>query len=178
MTQDEQTDVRIHEDEICHAVMPKKGAAAGHIIIKLNKPRTFLKELSEQELDHIFYVASFAATAVFETAGAQGTNIIVNEGTFTDKPLEFHIIPRMMEDGLDFRWEPKQMDPSDMDSALSALKDKAFYIGKTTSGDDVREETEQKETDKESESQPSAEPEMHVEGEGEDYRVKNLRRIP
>lgn len=178
MTDEEQSEVRIHEDEICHAVMPKKGAAAGHIIIKLNKPRTFLKELSEQELDHIFYVASFAATAVFETAGAQGTNIIVHEGSFTDKPLEFHIIPRMMEDGLDFRWEPKQMDPTDMDSALSALKDKAFFIGKQSPEDDVREEAASDDEEADSALPPSAEPKMHIEGEGEDYRVKHLRRIP
>jgi len=169
----------LHEDDICYAVMPHRGAVAGHIIIRPKKEYHYLKEVPDAQVKHLFYAASFAATAVFEIAGAQGTNIIVHEGAFSGKPLEFHVIPRTTEDTLDFRWEPKELGEDEMESALSALGDKAFYIGKETPEDVVREEAEKKDTaqEKEVEAQEETE-ETIVEGEDEDYRVKQLRRIP
>lgn len=175
-----QSDVEVlHEDDICYAVMPRKGAVAGHIIIRPKKEYCHLREIPDTEVKHLFYVASFAATAVFEVAGAQGTNIIMHEGAFSGRPLELHVIPRTTEDSLDFHWEPKQLGDDEMESALSALRDKAFYIGKEKPEDTARKGAKQKDTEEGKETQPREETEkMIIEGEGEDYRIKQLRRIP
>jgi len=49
---------------------------------------------------HIFYVASFAATALFEGLGAQGTTILLRSGVSDrDGPCAIHVIARYPDDG-------------------------------------------------------------------------------
>ena len=55
----------IYEDEQVVAVVPEKGMVEGHIEI-YSKLHDDITKLSIEESSHLFYVASFAATAVFE----------------------------------------------------------------------------------------------------------------
>ena len=157
----------IYEDDKAIAVLVKKGAVLGHIKIFPIKKATYLKQLSEEESDHLFSVASMCSVSVFEYFGAQGTNILLNEGTFRaeDEWLSFDVLPRKMDDGINMQWTPKQFEEAEMKNAEELLSGGAFTIGKA---DDEKTETTDLDEDK---SETMGE-------EKEDYQVKQLYRIP
>ncbi len=156
----------IYEDDIAIAILMKKGAALGHIKIFPKKKVTFLKQLSDEESDHMFSIASMCSVSVFEYFGAQGTNILLSEGTFRadDEWLNFDILPRKFDDGLNLQWTPKQLDETEMKNVLDLLSEGAFTIGK------VPEENQEPTNLDKDEAQT-------IEDE-DDYQIKQLHRIP
>jgi len=123
--------------------------------------------LTDEESDHMFSLASMASVAVFEYFAAQGTNIILNEGTFRadDEWLNFDILPRKMDDGINMQWTPKQIDDAEMKNVLDQLKGGAFTIGKDSGP-------------KESEVQNLDNDDAELIEEEGNYMVEQLRRIP
>ena len=121
----------IYEDEKVLCVIPKKGIAEGDIEIYSKQEEKYIEKLSIEDASHLFYTASFAATAVFEGLGAHATNIILKSGEAEDNAqgkLVINIIPRWQEDSLQsLLWEPKQ--PSyDLDSIAKKIKDKVWKV--------------------------------------------------
>jgi histidine triad (HIT) family protein len=121
----------VYEDEKVLAVITKNAIANGHIEIYSKEEEKYFENLSIESASHLFYTASFAATAVFEGLGAQGTNIILKTGESDDNPegkLVVHILPRAMDDNLkSINWQPKQ--PSyNLDSVVKRIKDKTWQV--------------------------------------------------
>ncbi len=158
----------IYEDDKVIAVLMKKGAVLGHIKIFPKKKVTFLKQLSDEESDYLFSIASMCSVSVFEYFGAQGTNILLSEGTFRadDEWLNFDILPRKFDDGLNLQWTPNQVDEAEMKNIQDLLSEGAFTIG---SG--VEEEKKEPEDLDKDDSETIGEDE-------DDYQIKQLQRIP
>jgi histidine triad (HIT) family protein len=122
----------IYEDEKALCLLLNKGMVKGHIEIYSKEEKSEIGKLSIESSAHLFYVASFAATLVFEGLKVQGTNIILKSGIADDNldgNLCVHVLPRMQDDGLNksLLWEPKQ--PSyDLDSIMKKIKDKTWNI--------------------------------------------------
>lgn len=157
----------VYEDDTAIAVLVRKGAVLGHIKIFPKKKATYLDQLPDEEADNLFSLASMCSVALFEYFGAQGTNIILSEGTFRadDEWLNFDVMPRKFDDGLNLQWTPKQLDEAEMKNTQDLLVDSAFSIGKEP---EKKEEPENLDKD---DAQTRGE-------EGEDYAVKQLYRIP
>lgn len=121
----------LYEDEQVLVVLAEKSVIPGHIEIYSKVEEKNVENLSPEESAHLFYAASFAATAAFEGLGAQGTNIILKSGKTDDNPegrLVIHVLPRYEGDSLQgMLWEPKQ--PSyDLDSVAGKIKDKTWKM--------------------------------------------------
>lgn len=117
----------LYQDEKAICVLPENPMCAGHMIIYGNQD---FDEMDSDTSSHLFYVASFAATAAFEGLGAHGTNIILKNGISDDNPdgkLSIHVLPRYQEDGLDLILPPLE-DKPDLDETASRIKDKLFYV--------------------------------------------------
>lgn len=155
----------VYEDDHLFIVLPEKPACKGHLKVYSQKPVRFVHELEQREF--FFTAASLAATALFELMGAQGTNIIINNGPFEggNVHLVADVMARFEGDGLDFQWQPTQLPDTEMQSAEERIRDKTFYIGK---------------------EQPEEEPKVVEEGpapvtessDGKNYLLRRLRRIP
>ena len=121
----------IYEDEKVLCVVPEKGLTEGHIEIYSKNEEQNIENLSIEDSSHLFFTASFAATAVFEGLGAQGTNIIIKSGNSDDNSegkLCLHVLPRMQDDHLQgLLWQPKQ-PKYNLDGIASKLKDKTWNI--------------------------------------------------
>ena len=121
----------LYEDEKVLAVLPNKSIAPGHIEVYSKEEAREIEKLSTESSAHLFYTASFAATAVFEGLGAHGTNIILKSGISDDNPngqLCVHILPRTTGDGLQsLMWEPKE-PKYDLKSVAGKIKDKTWVI--------------------------------------------------
>jgi histidine triad (HIT) family protein len=133
LTADEIKGQIIYEDAVCFAYLPSEGATIGHIHIVPKEAIETLEDCSEELAVQLFYVASYAATSVYEGLGAQGTNIVCNNNAGSGRLL-LEVLPRSENDGLDMKWEPKAQP--DLDETASAIRDKADVIaagGSTTS---------------------------------------------
>ena len=160
MKREEMSGRIVYEDDIAIAFLEQKPAASGHIVIIPKKEVKALDELGEDDLEHLFYLASYAATTLFETLGAHGTNIITHEGE------EFYIdvIARNQDDGLNFQWKPKQIPTEEMESVKGEISGKIIIGAEEPPKNPPRME------EKEEEKQ--------VDTEEEDYMLKKLQRIP
>lgn len=117
----------IYEDECIAITIPEKQFCDGHIV--LYSQEGDIIDLTMESSIHLFYGASYAATAAFEGLGAQGSNIILKTGETIDNPsgvTKLHVIPRYENDGLDLT--PKPGKAKDLDGIQSKLRDKMFLV--------------------------------------------------
>ena len=157
----------VYEDERTFAILSDDPKVLGHIMIFPKEHVKDISQVSEEMITHYFFVASFSATAVFEGLGAQGTNIIVNNGSNSERRFShfcINVLPRKQEDGIEFKWEAKK--DINLEEIQSRIKDKAFTIGK-----EKKEEEKKPEITKEKE-------EEKISSEEENYMIKQLKRIP
>jgi len=148
----------ILEDNIAFTFLSPQPAAKGHIIIAPKEHRAILEDTPDEVLVHMVMVANKLSTALFEGLGAQGTNILINNGLpagQTEPHMTMHVIPRYENDGIDLAWEGKKADDAELDVFVQKLSD-ALSV-------DTKEELPVPDT--------TATPE-------EDYRINNLTRIP
>ncbi|MBW3015690.1 HIT family protein [Candidatus Woesearchaeota archaeon] len=153
----------LYADEIAVAVLNPKPAVPGHIIVIPKKHYTILEDVPENELEHLFTVANKLGSLVFEVLGANGTNIVVNNGVEASQEVPhfaIHVIPRKEGDGLDFRWKAEQAKPDDLEETELFLKD-------GLSGKEPVEKEEE-----------TADEVEKIEGGKDNYLIKQLERIP
>jgi len=150
----------VYEDEIAIAEMPDKGSAKGHIIIRPKQKANSVEDMSENDLSHLFFVSSYAATTLFETLGAQGTNILTNN---SGDGLEIHVIARYQGDSINFQWSPKQVPAGELDSITSSIAGKVLLEERPENPPKIPDQPE----DKMSESEDK-----------DNYLIKQLERIP
>jgi diadenosine tetraphosphate (Ap4A) HIT family hydrolase len=117
-------ELKIYEDEICTAVL--SDAVLGHVKIVPKKHVKELHELDKKEVTHLFKIATYASTVVFQLLKLQGTNIMAN----TMNPhFCLDIVPRKFDDSFELQWERKPMPDEELASAEKKIKDKTDFIG-------------------------------------------------
>jgi histidine triad (HIT) family protein len=157
----------IYEDDLIKMSLAKEPVAKGHILLEPVSSHDAISSLDDSLLEHLFFGASYAATALFELAGAQGTNIILEE-----HPLRVNIIARTQDDGLDFLWQPTKGDPSQLQSVAKSIKDKIDILEWKKNNPDTSSQDEVKEVivDEKQEG---------VDGEEKtNFLLKSLQRVP
>lgn len=166
----------LYQDPLITMHLSEHPAAKGHIEVRPLREVTFLADLSKDEVQHLFFGASYAATALFELIGAQGTNIMLTESS---DPLCLHVVARMENDGLNVLWQPKQLDPVAAKDAAKSIRDKMDYL---IWARDNPDEAKKAGASKTVSSTPTNTITEEVDAEtGEikkNYLLRSLRRIP
>jgi histidine triad (HIT) family protein len=119
---------KIYEDEKVIVEIPEKSLCVGHLKIIPKDIKNF-EECNETTSSHIFFVASFCATAVFEGLGAHGSNIVLKTGNSDDNQGEVsvHVLPRYENDGLDIVCQPLAQKPNNKELA-SRISDETYIL--------------------------------------------------
>jgi diadenosine tetraphosphate (Ap4A) HIT family hydrolase len=156
MAEEKENKDMLYEDELGFALL--SDATLGHIKVFPKKEVKKVQDLDDATLEHLFLIASYAATVVFETLGAEGTNIVAHSNKDS---FYIDVLPRKMNDGLGIRAEPKAIPEAEVEDAKNRIKDKADYIG--VEQKDAAPEQISKETKEQDESS---------------YMVKHLDRSP
>jgi histidine triad (HIT) family protein len=120
----------LYSDEKAAVAIPEHQQSLGHMVVYSQEEASDLENLDEESSSHLFYVASYCATAVFEGLGAQGSNIILKSGTSDDNPdgrLCVHILPRFQDDGMDVLPKPLAEKPN-MDQIAAKIKEETWII--------------------------------------------------
>ncbi|MGC9310767.1 MAG: HIT domain-containing protein [Candidatus Aenigmatarchaeota archaeon] len=107
----------VYEDSVTLAVLGE--GINGHTRVYAKGGAKSISDLPDEDIIHLFFVASFAATAAFEGLKVQGTNIIVNN---SEDAFCIDVIPRREGDGLSFMWEPKPGNPEELEEIAEKIR--------------------------------------------------------
>jgi histidine triad (HIT) family protein len=183
----------IYEDDNVLAMVPEKQAIEGHVQVIMKKHHKKMQDIEDAELEKAFYTASSAASSLFETLEAHGTNILANTGSPLKEGGHFHIdvLARKQGDDLNLIWKPNKLADEEMGEVQKKIKDKCDLIGtkrrekeiidldtknveKIGLVDDKKGEEEKTKKKKEEKEEKKKE----ADEERESYLVKQLKRMP
>ncbi|MDP3765630.1 MAG: HIT family protein [Nanoarchaeota archaeon] len=158
---------KIYEDELVMAVLDVNGANPGHCFIMPKSHYPIIEQVPDMEIGRLFNVSNKISSAIFESLGAQGTNIFVANGIpagQTAAHFTINVIPRKENDGINLQWQPKQLSEEEMSTVELKLKEQTKSI--------VNFEKEEKKA-KERAPRP-----VMLSDEEEEYFAKQMRRLP
>jgi len=154
----------VFEDEKVFAMVSPEPVAPGHILVLSKEHAPIIESVPDFVVGNMFTVANKIGVAVFEALGAQGTNLLIQNGPPAGQRHNhamLQVIPRFENDNLQIGWNPRPADESELSGLESKIKDETKNVGVF-----------------EKEKQKPIEVEKPKEITKEDYRVKYLRRIP
>lgn len=162
----------IYEDSVCIATLPDKGATLGHIKVFPKQHSHMLEQFNDEIAVQLLSVATQASMAVFEAVGAQGTNIIINNGISSDREhVTINIIPRKSADGLDFMWKGKQSSQDDLEKVKEKLTAHTQFLGYQAAKDPRAKQQQAPEV--RTKDLPDED-----EADEDDFMIRQLDRIP
>lgn len=158
---------KIYEDELAVAVLDINGANPGHCFVMPKSHYPIIEQVPDSEIARLFQVSNKISSAIFESLGAQGTNIFVANGIPAGQTIAhvtINVIPRKNNDGISFQWQPKQLDEEEISTVELKLKEQTKNIGNF-----------EKEEKKEKATAPKP---MPLSEEEDEYFSSQMRRLP
>ncbi|MBN1644673.1 HIT family protein [Candidatus Woesearchaeota archaeon] len=156
----------IYEDQDIAAMLAQKPTAVGHVYIVPKKHIPILEQVSDPIIGRMFAKANKISMSCFESIGVQGTNLLIQNGLPAGQHHNhciLHVIPRKEGDGLNLAWQPKQLTEEEMSTAEIQIKENTGQVGIF---------------EKEKEKPAEIEKPEEIQEEEEDYRIKELERLP
>ncbi|HSU72401.1 MAG TPA: HIT family protein [Candidatus Binatia bacterium] len=160
----------LYDDGEVTAVVSETPAAPGHLIVAPKTHHVILEQVPDWVMGKLFTVANKLSIALFEGLGAQGTNLLIQNGAAAGQGaphVSVNIVPRQENDGLNLLWQPRQLSEEEMSTVELKLKQEIKSIGSFD-----KEKPKPKE-----EPKPDVKKEYKL-SEEENYLIKSLRRIP
>jgi len=96
---------KLHEDELCIAILDINPVNKGHLLIISREPYPTFSECPDTVLEHMMHLAKEADDKLRSTLHCEGTNILINNGKASGQEvphLHIHVIPRYAEDNQRF----------------------------------------------------------------------------
>lgn len=158
---------KVYEDDLAMAVLDVNGANPGHCFVMPKNHYPIIEQVPDLEIGRLFQVSNKISSAIFESLGAQGTNIFVSNGIPAGQTVAhfaINIIPRMENDGINLQWQPKQLSEEEISTIELKLKEQTKNIGNF--------EREEKKTKIEPRKA------QFLSDEEEEYFAKQMRRLP
>ena len=123
---------KIYEDELVMAVLDVNGAVPGHCFVMPKNHYPIIEQVPDIEIGRLFQAANRISSAIFESLGAQGTNIFIANGIPAGQTVAhftINVIPRGENDGVNLQWQPKQLNEEEISTVELKLKEQTKNIG-------------------------------------------------
>ncbi len=150
----------LFKDETVVVAVKDSVFTPGQVTVFPTQKFTILEQVPEDILVKCVAVANKVSIAAFEAMGAQGTNILIQNGLAAGQTVShfgIEIIPRQAEDSLELKWEGKPVEDDELERVAEMIKD-------VLDGKNEEKVIEEKKEGKED--------------EGENYLLKSLKKIP
>ena len=153
----------LFEDEKLFAMFSPEPCVPGHVIVLPKSHSPILETVPDFVVADLFKVANKIGIAIFEGLGAQGTNIVVQNGPTAGQKHNHtmvHVLPRFENDKVPIGWTPKPASEEELSDLEGRIKDETKNVG-------IFEKEKEKPVELERPKEIK-----------EDKRLKALRRIP
>jgi len=123
--------VKVYEDDICVAIMDIAPVNKGHLLVVPKKHYDTVFEMPFDEAAHVFGVACLMARAVKEAVGAEGVNILQNNGRAAWQHIfhvHVHVIPRWIGDRIEVYWPAERSDYDELEVIAAKIKEKVVAL--------------------------------------------------
>lgn len=168
------SNLKLYEDDVAVAILNPKPAVPGHILVFSKKHYPIIEQIPDYELAKLSRIANNISSAMFESLGITGTNILINNGISAGQKYPhtvIDIIPRTDNDNLKLEWEPNKAEESELATVELQLKENAGSLG-------VIEKEESKPIDLDEKPKVIAKEENKEDSPEDNMLIKQLRRIP
>ena len=127
--------------DICQLIESKRGAVfdngrivallhptpsiVGHMLVTTRQHHSILEQVPDQELGEAFAIANALSVAVFEGVGAQGTNLLIQNGIAAGQHhahFLINVLPRKEGDDINLQWQADDVSPERLDEVLGQLQ--------------------------------------------------------
>lgn len=155
----------VYEDSSVIAMLSERPAAKGHVILFPKEHYAIIEQMPDELIGHMLSAANRISAACFRAAGAEGTNILINNGIAAGQKTghaSINIIPRAENDGLNLQWQTATANEDDLKTAQLILKDELEGSKKP---EEIKEENQEEVI-------------LEETPEEENYLLKQLERIP
>jgi histidine triad (HIT) family protein len=159
----------LYEDNDIVIAIKDFSIAPGQITVFPKQHFTIMEMVPDDILQKCFTLANKVSVAIFESMGAHGTNIIVQNGLGAGQKVPHfavEIIPRREGDGLNLQWAPKELSEDEKETSYLLIKEEGDKLV------DIGKKKEKKEV-----SQIVTEKISGLSGK-DNYLLKSLKRIP
>jgi len=153
----------IYDSPNVMAFLDIKPANPGHVLVIPKEHFETLPELPENLNSALLQVVKIITQAQIEVLGAQGVNVLQNNGEIAGQAvphIHIHVIPRFKDDKIVINWAPTELKHEQLDEIQKRLISKARELA-----------TGEKEAPKQIEETPQA-PEPEIKGKKKLLRIK------
>lgn len=115
----------IYEDDKVKVIFDISPATLGHALVLPKSHAANVFEIDDELLAHAHIVAKKVATALKETTGCKGVNILQNNGEVAGQSvfhLHIHVIPRYDDDDAHIKWTPGTQDTEKLAEIAEKVK--------------------------------------------------------
>ncbi|MHC1637280.1 MAG: HIT family protein [Candidatus Nezhaarchaeales archaeon] len=123
--------VKVYEDDLCIAIMDIAPVNRGHLLVIPKRHYETIFEMPLKEASHVFGVACLMAKAVKNAVGAEGVNILQNNGGAAWQHIfhvHIHVIPRWTQDKLDVYGPASLSDFNELEGVASIIKNEVARL--------------------------------------------------
>ena len=116
----------IYEDEDCRVIFDANPASKGHAILLPKTHAANLFELPDETAARCFVAAKKVAAALMEATGADGINLLQNNGTAAGQTVfhvHIHLIPRWKNDHMGITWKQGKADPAVLEELTAKVQE-------------------------------------------------------
>ena len=156
----------LYVDDKVTAFLAEKGVASGQVTIMTKEHYPILELVPDEIVGHVFSLSNVLTMVVFDALGAQGTNIIVQNGVPSGQIVPHfavQLIPRNENDGLDFTWQPKQISDEDLEKFKVSIAKEMNTLSEAHIEPAIVKEAQVTEK---------------ISDDKENYMLKHLRKVP
>ena len=92
--------VKIYEDDLCFVILDLAPVNKGHALVISKVPAPTFTDVEDATLHHMINIAKKVDGKMREKLGADGTNIMINNGPASGQEvphLHIHVIPRYFD---------------------------------------------------------------------------------
>ena len=157
---------KIYEDDVALAILDINGSNPGHCFVMPKNHYPIIEQVPDAEIGRLFQISNRISSAIFDSLGAQGTNIFIANGIPAGQTIAhftINIIPRKENDGINLQWQSKHLTEEEISTIELKLKEQTKNIGHF------------EKEEKKARSPPKP---VILSGEEEEYFTRQMRRIP
>lgn len=114
----------LYENEQLVVAIKDTQVTPGQITVFPKQHFTIIEQVPDDLVTACAILANKVSIAIFESLGAKGTNVVIQNGTAAGQKrphFAIEVIPRQEEDGLNFQWPARQLTEDELGYLLEQL---------------------------------------------------------